>query len=109
ALDAAWDLVKGWDMAAREELRASVPKLGLDAPLPGGGRLRDIAGAVLDIAHQGLAARARHDAGGSDETGFLDPLREIVRRGKVPAEMLLERYHGAWGGDVGRIYEETRF
>ncbi|MBX9816333.1 MAG: glutamate--cysteine ligase, partial [Sphingomonas sp.] len=25
ALDAAWDLVKGWDMAAREELRASVP------------------------------------------------------------------------------------
>ncbi|MBX9882926.1 MAG: glutamate--cysteine ligase [Sphingomonas sp.] len=109
ALDAAWDLVKGWDMAGREELRASVPKLGLDAPLPGGGRLRDIAGEVLDIAHAGLAARARHDAGGSDETGFLDPLREIVRRGTVPAELLLERYEGAWGGDVARIYEEMRF
>jgi len=109
ALDAAWDLVKGWDMAGREELRASVPKLGLDAPLPGGGRLRDIAGEVLDIAHAGLAARARHDAGGSDETGFLDPLREIVRRGKVPAEMLLERYADAWGGDVSRVYEEMRF
>ena len=109
ALDAAWDLVKSWDMAGREELRASVPKLGLDAPLPGGGRLRDIAGEVLDIAHAGLAARARHDAGGSDETGFLDPLREIVRRGKVPAEMLLERYADAWGGDVARVYEEMRF
>ena len=109
ALDAAWDLVKAWDMAGREELRASVPKLGLDAPLPGGGRLRDIAGEVLDIAHAGLAARARHDAGGSDETGFLDPLREIVRRGTVPAELLLERYEGAWGGDVARIYEEMRF
>jgi glutamate--cysteine ligase len=109
ALDAAWDLVKAWDMAGREELRASVPKLGLDAPLPRGGRLRDIAGEVLDIAHAGLAARARHDAGGSDETGFLDPLREIVRRGTVPAELLLQRYHGAWGGDVAQVYEEMRF
>ena len=109
ALDAAWDLVKGWDMAAREALRSSVPRLALDAPLPGGGTLRDIAGEVLDIAHAGLAARARTDAGGSNETGFLDPLREIVRSGKVPAELLLDRYHGAWGGDVGRVYAEMKF
>ena len=109
ALDAAWDLVKDWDMAAREALRSSVPKLALDAPLPGGGTLRDIAGEVLDIAHAGLAARARTDAGGSNETGFLDPLREIVRSGKVPAELLLDRYHSTWGGDVSRVYEEMKF
>ena len=109
ALDAAWDLVKGWDMAGREDLRASVPRLGLDAPLPGGGCLRDIAGEVLDIAHAGLAARARLDGGGSDETGFLDPLREIARSGKVPAQALLDRYNGAWGGDVTRVYEEMKF
>ena len=108
-LDAAWDMVKGWSMADRETLRAEVPRLALDGPLPGGGRLRDIAGQVLDIAHAGLAARARHDGAGTDETGFLDPLREIVRTGKVPAEQLLERYHGAWGGDVSRVYEEMRF
>ena len=109
ALDAAWDLVKGWDMAARETLRSSVPRLALDAPLPGGGTLRDIAGEVLDIAHTGLAARARLDAGGSNETGFLDPLREIVRSGKVPAQALLDRYHGAWGESVAPIYDEMRF
>ena len=109
ALDAAWDLVKDWDMDAREALRSSVPRLALDAPLPGGGTLRDIAGDVLDIAHAGLAARARLDAGGSNETGFLDPLREIVRSGKVPAETLLDRYHSAWGEDVSRIYDEMRF
>ena len=57
ALDAAWDLVKGWDMAGREALRNAVPKLALDAPLPGGGTLRDIAGEVLAIARAGLAAR----------------------------------------------------
>ena len=109
ALDAAWDLVKGWDMDGRETLRSSVPRLALDAPLPGGGSLRDIAGEVLDIAHAGLAARGRHDGGGSDETGFLDPLREIVRSGKVPAQALLDRYHGAWGESVAPIYDEMRF
>lgn len=109
ALDAAWDLVKGWSMEERELLRSSVPKLALDAPLPGGGTLRDIAGQVLDISHAGLTARARLDAGGSNETGFLDPLRDIVRSGKVPAETLLDRYHGDWNGDVSRIYEEMRF
>ena len=30
-------------------------------------------------------------------------------RGKTPAERLLERYHGEWGGDITRIYEEESF
>lgn len=109
ALDAAWDLVKGWSMADREALRGDVPRLGLDAPLPGGGRLRDIAKDVLGIAHRGLAARARRNASGDDETGFLEPLHEIVRSGKVPAERLLARYHAKWDGDAMGIYRENRF
>ena len=109
ALDAAWDLVKHWTLDERQALRDAVPKLALGAPLPGGGTLRDIAGEVLDIATAGLAARARHDAAGSDETGYLDPLREIVRSGKVPAELLLQRYHGAWGGDLSQVYVEQSF
>ncbi|TCP35559.1 glutamate--cysteine ligase [Sphingomonas sp. BK235] len=109
ALDAAWDLVKGWSLEARQALRDTVPARGLDAPLPGGGRLRDLAGAVLDIATAGLRARARTNAAGDDETGFLEPLREIVRTGKVPAEQLLDRYHGIWGGDVAKVYDEASF
>jgi glutamate--cysteine ligase len=109
ALDAAWDLVKHWTIEERQALRDSVPRLGLDAPIAGGRKLRDIAGEVLDISHAGLAARSRLDAGGSNETGFLDPLREVVRSGKVPAEVLLEKYHGPWGGDVSRVYEDLRF
>jgi len=109
ALDAAWDLVKHWTLDERQALRDAVPKLGLSAPIPGGGQLRDIAGAVLDIAHGGLKARARVSAAGEDETGFLEPLREIVRAGKVPAERLLDLYHGAWGGDVSRVYRAASF
>jgi glutamate--cysteine ligase len=109
ALDAAWDVVKGWSIEERQALRDAVPKLGLDAPLAGGGRLRDIAGEVLDIAGSGLAARARMNGAGDDESGFLEPLREVVRTGKTPAEVLLERYGGAWGGDVAHVYDEASF
>ncbi|RYD56752.1 MAG: glutamate--cysteine ligase [Sphingomonadales bacterium] len=109
ALDAAWDLVKDWDMTGRQALRDAVPKLALDAPLPGGGTLKDIAGEVLDIAAAGLNARARFNASGDNESGFLDPLREIVRTGKVPAQMLLDRFNGDWGGDISRVYEEAKF
>jgi glutamate--cysteine ligase len=109
ALDAAWDLVKHWSLDERQALRDAVPRLALDAPLPGGGTLRDIAGEVLDIAGAGLTARARINQSGDNESGFLDPLREIVRTGKVPAQMLLDRFNGDWGGDISRVYEEARF
>lgn len=109
ALDAAWELVKDWSMEEREALRNAVPKLALDAPIPGGGTLRDIAGEVLDIAASGLNARARLNASGDNESGFLDPLREIVRTGKVPAQVLLDRFAGDWGGDIARVYEEAKF
>lgn len=107
ALNAAWDRVKGWTMEEREALRNAVPALALDAPLPGGGILRDLAGEVLDISHSGLVARARLDQGGMNETGFLEPLREIVESGKVPAQRLLDKYHGEWAGDISRVYEES--
>jgi len=107
ALDAAWDLVKHWDLEGREALRAGVPGLGLDAPIPGGGTLRDIAAEVLAIARAGLNARARLNRVGDNESGFLTPLDEIVASGLVPAQVLLNKFHGAWRGDISRIYEES--
>jgi len=107
ALDAAWDLVKGWDMQGREALRNAVPKLALDAPLPGGGTLKDIAGEVLAIARSGLTARARLNSAGDNETGYLNPLDEIVASGKVPAQRLLDKYNGEWRGDITRAYDES--
>ena len=105
ALDASWDLVKHWSMEERETLRNAVPKLALDAPLPGGGKLHDLAKEVLAIARSGLAARGRLNTSGDNETGFLETLDEIVATGKVPAQVMLDRYHGEWGGDIDRIYK----
>jgi glutamate--cysteine ligase len=109
ALDAAWDMVKNWSMADREALRTSVPRLGLKAPLPGGGTLLDIAGEVVEIAASGLRHRAALSGAGDSEAGFLEPLQETVRTGKTPAERLLDLYHGAWAGDLRRIYDEFSF
>jgi glutamate--cysteine ligase len=109
ALDAAWDVVKGWSMDERQTLRDSVPRLGLDAPIAGGATLRAIAGEVLGIARMGLANRARLDGGGNNETGYLAALDDVVAKGKTPAEQLLERYHGEWGGDLARAYDEESF
>lgn len=104
ALDAAWDLVKHWTVAEREDLRNAVPKQGLDAPIPGGGTLRDLAKDVMAICRRGLNARARLNASGDNEAGFLETLDEIVTSGKVPAQRLLDKYHGEWNGDVSKIY-----
>jgi glutamate--cysteine ligase len=109
ALDAAWDEVKDWPLEERQRLRDEVPKRGLATRTPDGGTLRDLARRILAISEAGLRARARFNGAGDDESGFLDPLREIVARGLTPAEQLLERFHGAWGGDVSRVYEDMSF
>ena len=105
ALDAAWDLVKDWTMEEREALRNAVPRLALDAPIPGGGTLRNIAGEVLEIARKGLSARGRVNSSGDNETGFLDPLYEVVKSGKVPAQVLLDEFNGPWNGDIKQVYK----
>ncbi len=109
ALAAAWDEVKGWSLAERQLLRDSVPELGLAAPTPGGGTLLELGRRVLAIAESGLKARAKLNASGDNESGFLDPLRDILAAGQSPAERLLARYHGEWRGDLSRIYEEESF
>ncbi len=105
ALDAAWDLVKGWDAETREALRVGAGEQGLQARV-GGLSMHDLAREVLDIAEAGLKARAMPGAGGlvPDETHFLNALRESVDSGKVPADELLDHYNGDWDGDLTRIY-----
>ncbi|MEO0500205.1 MAG: glutamate--cysteine ligase [Pseudomonadota bacterium] len=108
ALDAAWDLVKGWSLDDMARLRNEVPKAGLKAAVPGG-TLRDIGREALKIAEAGLVARGRLNAAGDNEAGFLAPLFEIVDSGLTPAERLLAAYHGEWNGDVTRVYAEESF
>jgi len=109
ALDAAWDRVKQWTIDEREALRHAVPAQGLQTPVPGGGSVHDLAREVLDLASGGLNRRAQLNSIGDNESGFLDPLRDVVASGMTPADRLLDKYHNEWNGDVSKVYDEMSF
>ena len=105
ALDAAWDLAKGWSADTREDLRVAASIDGLQANV-NGIAMHELASEVVAIAEEGLRARARPGAGGMvpDETHFLNALKDTLANGKTPADELLELYHGEWNRDLTKIY-----
>jgi len=102
ALDAAWDLVRGWDQATREGLRIAASEQALQAVV-GNVRMQDLARTVVSIAQAGLAAR------GLDEAPFLDVLAESVTTEQTMADRLLAQYHGEWQGSLDPIYQATSY
>jgi glutamate--cysteine ligase len=107
-LDAAWDMVKDWTAEERLQLRDDVPKLGLAAKIRGR-TVFALATEVLKFASAGLAHRKRLDVSGQDETRYLDVLEDRLARGTTPAQELLEKFDGAWGGSVDPIYKEDAY
>ena len=108
ALAAAAALVKSLSYEQILALRAAVPTTGINTKF-GAGTLRDLAKEMVAIATGGLKTRARLNQVGQDETLYLAPLHEIAQGGPTQAEHWLARYHGAWNGDVTRIFEEAMF
>jgi glutamate--cysteine ligase len=108
ALDAAWDLVKGWSAEDRDRLRLDTPKIALDAKVKGRS-VREIAREVVALSRAGLSRRAKLDSTGQDESHFLNALAEIVDSGKTPAQLKLEAYHGRWNGSVDPIFREYAY
>jgi len=108
ALDAAWDLVKDFSLEERHALRDGVPRQALRLPFRGAD-VRGLAGEALKIAQGGLRRRARRNADGQDESGFLDVLEEIVDSGMTPAERKLALFNGRWNGDVDPVFTEFAY
>jgi glutamate--cysteine ligase len=110
SLDAAWDLCKGWSAEQREAIRVAASVDGLQAKVDGI-VMADLARELVAIAEAGLKARGKTGAGGMvpDETHFLNALRETLETGMTPADELLARYKGEWGGDLSRIYGEYSY
>lgn len=100
ALDAAWDLVKGFDTETRETLRVNASVSALQAEA-NGIKLLDLARAAVGLSHAGLAAR------GLDEQRYLAPLVQNLATEKTQADRWLDLYNGAWGKDLTPIYEAS--
>jgi glutamate--cysteine ligase len=107
-LDTAWDLAKDWTADERQKLRDDVPKQGLAAKIRGR-TIFELATEMLKLARAGLARRKYLDAGGRDETRYLDVLEDRLERGTTSAQELLEKFHGPWGGSVDPIYTDEAY
>ncbi len=100
ALDAAWDLVKGFDEETRQGLRVAASVSGLQGEA-NGVKIIDLARACVGLSHAGLAER------GSNEQVYLAPLVQSVTSETTQADRWLRAYHGPWAGDLTRIYEAS--
>ena len=88
--------------------RLDVARSGLRANL-GNHQLSTLAGQLVDIAKKGLAARARLDSEGRDETKFLAPIEEVVRTQQTPADVMLELYHSKWEQNIDHVFRERHY
>ncbi|WP_173934992.1 glutamate--cysteine ligase [Chelativorans sp. Marseille-P2723] len=108
ALDAVEEMTKGWSFEEVQALRDAVPKEGLSVRFRNH-RLRDTAREVLAISRMGLANRGRKNSEGYDETGFLDPLDEVVARGTTSAEEMVAAFNTRWGGSIEPAFLEHAY
>ena len=108
ALEACWQMVKGWTAAERQKLRDEVPQRGFRTEI-GKRNVLMLAQETLRLCAKGLQRRKRLDRNGRDETRYLRPLEETVARGITPAEELLERYFNEWNESVEPIFEEYAY
>ena len=107
ALDAAYDLIKGWSAAERQALRDGVPVQGLSAKIAGRS-LQEIGREAVAIARSGLVRRARKNGSGQDETKHLAILDQRIESGKGAADELIAHFKGDWNGSLAPIFSACR-
>jgi glutamate--cysteine ligase len=108
ALEAAWDLVRGWTAEDRNAALMSAARHGL------GGRVADrsmldLAKQLVEISREGLRGMAQRPDSAGDEGGFLDPLAVYLERGQSPGEIVLEAWRGEWRESPERLIEFARY
>ena len=102
SLDAAYDIIKAATAEQRQSMRDEVPVHGLNAKFMGHS-LKHVAKDVLAIARKGLIAR------GNNEENFLNVLDEEVHSGHSRSDVLLEKYNGAWKGDISKVFVASAY
>ena len=93
---------------ADAEVDSKLKPLLVDSMQPDG-TILETARQVVALSKAGLANRNVQDGMGSDETIFLDVIEEVAESGKTRAERLLERFHGPWGGNIDKVFEECAY
>lgn len=107
-LEGAWDLVKRWTLEERMELQNTVNRQALHARIRGID-VKELAQELLAIGTAGLERQNVLDSRGENESCYLERLVEQVRRGLCPADLVIEKWKGAWQQDVQRLVEGSAY
>ncbi len=99
---AAWDLVKAWSWDERLELYHAVHRQGLQARIRTY-QVADLARELVAIAVEGLHRQGVRNAAGDDESIYLERLEHQVKRGRCPADTIIEKWIGEWDRDISRL------
>jgi len=103
---AAWDLVKRWSWEERVALYHEVHRRALQARVRGIA-VGELARELLDIAVTGLDRQRPN--GEETEAVYLERLRDLVRRGRCPADVVIEQWNGPWGREPTRLVAGTAY
>ena len=99
---AAWDMVKLWRLDERNELADDVHRKALRARIRGID-VQELAKELLVIAESGLNRQKSLNTYGESEALYLEQLRDQVRKGRCPADLLVEKWTGSWDREVSRM------
>ncbi|HVM96936.1 MAG TPA: glutamate-cysteine ligase family protein [Candidatus Acidoferrales bacterium] len=105
-LQATWDLVKKWKWEERLQLHPAVHREALRARIAGV-EVRELAKELIAIAETGLD-RLRV-SGDESEAVYLERLRDLVRRGRCPADLVVEKWNGVWDREYSRLVEGSAY
>jgi glutamate--cysteine ligase len=108
ALEAAGELVLPLGYEAWVAARPHIVVQGLSTHVRGRS-LRDLGVAILDVAAQSLARRARRNAHGDDERVYLEPLRALVAEGRSVGDALLGDWSPVAPNARDSLIERTRY
>ena len=103
---AVWDLVKQWKWEERVDLYRAAPRQALKARIRGI-EVAELARELIDIAETGLNRQRQGEQ--ESEAMYLERLRDLVRRGRCPADVIIEKWNGPWERDVKRLVEGAAY
>lgn len=107
-LQAAWDLVKDLSWDERMEFYHDAHRYALEARA-GRHLAADLAKELIGIAWEGLKRQAALNDNGDDETIYLKPLGDLVRQGKCPADLVLEKWEGELQHDIRKLVDYSAY
>lgn len=108
SLAAANDMVAKWSVADMAAFGKSVAQLGLRAKL-GKFTALDYARECYTMAEHGLKNRNQLNGLGSNETIFLEMIRQVVTTGQSPADQLLNQLTKQYNGDLSLLVRNLSF